>query len=219
MSDPSDTNLGLVPTPGSNYENLKYNPSHKKPLGSWMKTICIRTNCHGRLAYKYDTVDKRMNTISVALTGISSSAIFASTSQSANGKSSGGISLNDLISYVAGLIAVLSTILQAVHKSMAYAKLAEQHKIANKQLIKLRFRLEVIVGDNYDDDGGINFNNLTEWTQEFLDTLEAAPIIPQKIFKDEKEKISGKWEHHMAQKEKEAAKETDPLLSTAASKV
>jgi len=204
MFDPGDKN------PGSNYEDLKYNPSHKKPLGSWMKTIRIRTNCHGRLANKYDTVDKRMNTVSVALTGISSSAIFASTSQ--------GVSLNDLISYAAGLIAILSTILQAVNKSMAYAQMAEQHKIANKQLIKLRFRLEVIAGDNYDDDGGVNFNNLTEWTQEFLDTLESAPIIPLQIFKEEKKKAGDKWEH-MAQKEKEAAKETDPLLSTAASKV
>ena len=47
--------------------------------------------------------------------------------------------------------------------------------------------------------------------------LTAASLPPYYLL-EEKKKAGDKWEH-MAQKEKEAAKETDPLLSTAASKV
>lgn len=162
----------------ASYEDLRYNPTHKKPIGTWMKDITIREKCHGNLATYYDHRDKTMNTVSVALTGISSSAMVASTS------GSGGSDLtNQMISYAAGIIAVISTILQAVHKSMQYATLAEKHKTANKQLIKLRFRLEIIVGDNFEDDGEINFTNLTEWSGQYESVLEAAPMIPIDFFK------------------------------------
>lgn len=162
----------------SKYDDLQFNPKHKKPLASWMNGLKTRLSAHTTLATKYDRKDKTMNTISVIITGLTSSAIFASNS----GSVSGSMSVNQLISQFAGVLAVISTILQSVHKSMQYSNLAEQHKFAVKQLTKLKFRFEIIVGDNCEDDGEVNFNNLTEWTREYQAVLESAPIIPQTIF-------------------------------------
>ena len=47
----------------------------------------------------------------------------------------------------------------------------------------------MIVGENLVDDGFLNIEKLSEWTREYQDLLESAPVIPQEIFSKEKGKI------------------------------
>mmetsp|Transcript_23292 Transcript_23292/g.34532 ORF Transcript_23292/g.34532 Transcript_23292/m.34532 type:complete len:250 (+) Transcript_23292:69-818(+) len=169
---------------GSRGSTLKFNKKHPRPIEAWSRAISIRQACHSSLSTKYAKFDKSMNTVNVTLTALSSSAIFASMHPT------GGSSGTSYLPFGAGAIAVASTILQSVQKALQYAQLAEQHKVANRQLTKIKFRLEVITGENFEDDGTLNMERLTEWVREYEDLLESAPIIPQYLFEKEREKVA-----------------------------
>ena len=171
-------------TPSSHealYEDLTFNKDHRKPLASWQRGIIIRQRCHSELSVHYDQLDRILNTFSLTLTALSSSAIFASVNPQVSA-AFGDTSSKNVVSYVAGMIAVVSTILQAVHRALQHVLLAEQHKQATVALTKLRFRLEFITGDNVVDTGTLNYIYLNRWAKEYNDALESAPLIPQKYF-------------------------------------
>jgi len=157
------------------YDDLTFNKDHKKPIDAWQRGIIISQKCHSQLAETFARSDRILNTFSLTLTALSSSAIFASVNPPDDwGK--------NVISYVAGMIAVVSTILQAVHRALQHVLFAEQHKQAAIALTKLRFRLELIVGDNLKDTGNLNYRDLNEWARDYDDALESAPLIPQNYF-------------------------------------
>ena len=58
-----------------------------KPIKKWYRGLVIRQCCHSHLASKYLYQDMCMNTFSVALTAITSSAIFTSLSPSSSSSS------------------------------------------------------------------------------------------------------------------------------------
>ena len=130
----------------------------------------------------YDQLDRILNTFSLTLTALSSSAIFASVNPQVISAVFGDTSSNNVVSYVVGIIAVVSTIPQAVHRALQHVLLAEKHKQATVALTKLRFRLEFITGDNVVDTGTLNYIYLNRWAKEYNDALESAPLIPQKYF-------------------------------------
>jgi hypothetical protein len=115
-----------------------------KPVNKWYRGLVVRQSCHSHLASDYLYRDLYMNTLSVALTAITSSAIFTSLSPAAASSSSTtsqqqeeivDIDLNgdattssDINSYpidtsnslalAAGCIAALNTVLQAVMRTL-----------------------------------------------------------------------------------------------------
>ena len=172
-------------TPSSHealYEDLKFNKYHRKPLASWQRGIVIRQRCHIELSVHYDQLDRILNTFSLTLTALSSSAIFASANPQVSA-AFGDTSSKNVVSYVAGIIAVVSTILQAVHRALQHVLLAEQNKQATVALTKLRFRLEFITGDNLVDTGTLNYIYLNRWAKEYNDALESAPLNLKSILK------------------------------------
>ncbi len=152
---------------------IQHNPDHVRPLKAWAREIAIRKESHRELANHYSTFDKIINGIAVTLSAFSSSAIFASY------KATPVEETNHIINFqlIGGIIAVTSTILQSLQKALQFAELAEQHKNACKQFTKLRFRLEIIAGENLEDDGTLNMDRLTDWTREYQDLLESSPLI------------------------------------------
>ncbi len=159
--------------------NIVYNIHHKKPFKSWARGALIRQICHSELATWYERTDKILNTITVTLTAISSSAIFAAVNPSVDSSIPSG---KNYLSWGAGFVAVISTILQAIMKALSYASLAEQHKLAARQFTKVRFRLEIICGNNYVDDGHVNTDKVAEWIREYEELLDSTPVVPQKLF-------------------------------------
>ncbi len=154
---------------------IQFNPEHVRPLRAWGREIAIRTESHRELSNHFSKCDKIINGIAVTLSAFASSAIFASyQATTVEEKSKGG-----MINYqmVGGVIAVIGTILQSLQKALQFAELAEQHKNACKQFTKLRFRLEIIAGENLIDDGTLNMDRLTDWTREYQDLLESSPLI------------------------------------------
>ena len=174
------------------YEDLTSNKDHKKPIEAWQRGIITNQLCHSQLAEKYDLFDTILNTFSLTLTALSSSAIFVSVNPQVDA-AFGGMWSKNLVSYVAGIISVVSTILQAVHMALQHVILAEQHRQATIALTKLRFHLELIVGDNVKDTGNLNYSDLNRWAREYKDALESAPVIPQNYFEAACEKYEEKY--------------------------
>ncbi len=190
QSSAATSNTGGITTTNSGADiinsHIVHNKYHKRPIRSWARGIIIRQACHSKLATKYTRIDNWLNLISVTLTALSSSAVFATINPSIDMTLDGIPNSKNYLSWGAGLVAVTSTILQAIVKAMNFATLAEQHRMATRQLTKLRFRLELVVGDNFVDDGKLKMEKLAEWTREYEDLLDSAPIIPQDLFAEQR---------------------------------
>jgi hypothetical protein len=105
-----------------------------KPINKWYRGLVVRQCCHSHLASTYIKNDLYMNTLSVALTAITSSAIFTSLSPAAaatNSNSSGGgggggsnaeLELDNgesnRLALAAGCIAAFNTVLQAIMQTL-----------------------------------------------------------------------------------------------------
>ena len=178
-------------------EHLSYNPKHPKPLKIWARGIAIRQTSHSNIAEKFYRREKFLTTLSVALTALTSSAIFTSISPRLLGNEVHGVvaendadatpsttrsTLSFYLACLAGIVAAGNTVLQAVHKSLNYAQVSEQHYIAFKRFTKMRYRLEAIVGNSYEDDGHVHDTALKNWIHDYGDVLESSPIIPQDEF-------------------------------------
>lgn len=82
----------------------------------------------------------------------------------------------------AGFISLVDTVLQAVDGCLNYGQKAEQHDTAFKLFTKMRYRLEVMVGSTYEDDGHIVARELTDWIQDYAEVLEKAPVVHQDVY-------------------------------------
>ncbi len=178
--------------------SIVHNAHHKKPFKSWARGVLVRQICHSELATRYDRTDKILNTVTVTLTALSSSAIFAAVNPSVNNSFPGG---KNYLSWAAGFVSVISTILQAVMRALSYASQAEQHKLAARQYTKARFRLEIICGNNYVDDGHLNTDKVAGWTREYEELLDSTPVLSQKQVLQKldiilKAEDAGIWEKH-----------------------
>ncbi len=196
--------------------NIVHNKYHKRPIKSWARGIIIRQACHSKLATSYTQMDNRLNTLSVTLTALSSSAVFATINPTVDMTLNGIPNSKNYLAWGAGLIALASTVLQAIVKALNYATLAEQHRMATSQFTRLRFRLELVVGDHYVDDGNLNMEKLAEWTREYEDLLESTPVIPQDIFaKQRKLELNAecKWQKEMDEYKEEKIALHAPQLS------
>ncbi len=160
-------------------KSIRYNPKHKRPLEAWYRDISIRKECHRQQAVWHTHMDKILNAIVVTLSAFATSAIFSSYTQT---KSGDGGSTKSYLPMIGGTISVISTILQSLQKALHFTELAEQHKIASKQFTKLQFRLELITGRNFEDDGTLNMDRLTDWTREYQDLLESTPLIKGHVY-------------------------------------
>jgi hypothetical protein len=111
-----------------------------KPVNKWYRGLVVRQWCHSHLASNYLRYDLNLNTFSVALTAISSSAIFTSLSPAAMASDGAELELDgdsttdssDINSYnsgtsnrlalAAGCIAAFNTVLQAVMQTLVSLK-------------------------------------------------------------------------------------------------
>lgn len=174
------------------FDRLPYNEYHPKPIRTWARGIAIQQTCHSYLAEKFRKYEQILATTSVFLTALTSSAIFTSISPLGNQGANTNNGTDDTtstssfsvkLSAIAGTIAALNTILQAVHKHLQFASRSEQHFLAFKRFTKIRFQLESLAGDKYRDDGKLNEALLKDWIDGYGEVLESAPNIPQEVFK------------------------------------
>eukprot|EP00532_Pseudo-nitzschia_australis_P009568 CAMPEP_0168238566 /NCGR_PEP_ID=MMETSP0140_2-20121125/20964_1 /TAXON_ID=44445 /ORGANISM="Pseudo-nitzschia australis, Strain 10249 10 AB" /LENGTH=149 /DNA_ID=CAMNT_0008172627 /DNA_START=367 /DNA_END=816 /DNA_ORIENTATION=+ len=139
------------------------------------------------------------NTISVAITALTSSAIFTSLVKNDHeGTKLSQAGPSKYLALSAGILAALNTILQAIMKNMAYARRGESHLNAFKQYTKMRFKMENLVGDtvSYYHHDGVDNTLLDEWVVKYEELLELEPIIPQEIFEyitDKEDNAGLKW--------------------------
>ena len=165
-----------------------------KPLKIWYRSLVIRQSCHSHMAEELIAKDMYLNTISVAITAVTSSAIFTSLVPSSGSQTGGYNSL----AVMAGVLAAINTVLQAIVKTMAYNRRGEQHLNAFKMFTRMRFKMENLIGDKkvYSHHEDINDTMLDEWIEKYEELLELEPIIPQCILEEisEKEDNAGlKW--------------------------
>ena len=161
-----------------------------KPLKTWYRSLVIRQSCHSQMAEELMAYDMYLNTISVAMTAVTSSAIFTSLVPSDGG--------GQILALSAGILAAFNTVLQAIMKTLAYNRRGEQHLAAFKMFTRMRFKMENLIGDrkSYTHHEGINDKMLNEWIEKYEELLESEPVIPQDILEEvsEKEDKAGlKW--------------------------
>ena len=170
-----------------------------KPLKTWYRSLVIRQSCHSHMAEDMIAKDMYFNTISVAITAITSSAIFTSlvpsSPNSIEEAQTGGY---NTLAILAGVLAAFNTVLQAIMKTMAYNRKGEQHLVAFKMFTRMRFKMENLIGDRkrYSHHEDIDDKMLSEWIEKYVELLESEPIIPQDILEEmsEKEDNAGlKW--------------------------
>jgi hypothetical protein len=119
-------------------------PGVGKPVNKWYRGLVVRQWCHSHLASNYLRYDLNLNTLSVALTAITSSAIFTSLSPASvasnvaeleldGDTTTGGSDINSYnsgasnrlankLALAAGCIAAFNTILQAVMQTLVSIK-------------------------------------------------------------------------------------------------
>jgi len=158
----------------------------KKPIKQWYRSLVIRQSCHSRMAEDMINKDMYLNTLSVGLTAITSSAIFTSLAPSTDG---GGIKTSvggHQLAMMAGVLAAINTVLQAVMKTVNYARKGEQHLNAFKGFTKMRFKLENLIGNpkRYENDEKINEKMLSRWIDKYEELIEMEPIIPEEILEE-----------------------------------
>uniref|UniRef100_A0A7S3QIQ0 Uncharacterized protein n=1 Tax=Chaetoceros debilis TaxID=122233 RepID=A0A7S3QIQ0_9STRA len=160
---------------------------HKVPRPlRWKRQITTRQACHSRLATWYMYADRAINAISVVSSALSSTAIFASMKMHFHEAAETLHDLEDTLEdiqstsmiFSTGLCGgLLSTILQSVQTSLQMAEHADEHALAQKRLAKLRFRLDVIFGNNYIEDDSIDQKKLVEWIRDYEEYIQTAPPI------------------------------------------
>lgn len=161
----------------------------KKPLKTWYRGLVIHQSCHSQMAEDMINKDMYFNTISVGITAITSSAIFTSLAPNSDGgiKTAGG---GNTLAVSAGILAAFNTVLQAVMKTVNYARKGEQHLAAFKRFTKMRFKMENLIGNTttYDHHDQIDEKKLNDWIEKYEELLEQEPIIPQEILEEITEK-------------------------------
>jgi len=177
-----------------------------KPLKVWYRNLVIRQACHSHMADSYISKDTYFNTISVAVTALSSCAIFISLVPSAVGADAVGIRVPligpyNALALIAGVLAACNTVLQAILKTKAYNRKGENHRSAFKQYTKMRFKMENLIGDrrSYYHHNEIDEKLLDGWIEKYEELLETEPIIPQDVLEwiSEKEDNAGlHWTRH-----------------------
>jgi hypothetical protein len=170
----------------------------RKPLRNWYRTIVIKQSCHSLMAEDLMTKDMYYNTLSVGITAITSSAIFTSLAPSTGGGALDIAAGGNALAFTAGVLAASNTILQAVMKTLNFARRGEQHLVAFKNFTKMRFKMENLIGDskNYNHHEEINEKNLNDWIEKYEELLEDEPIIPQEILEmitDREDNAGLKW--------------------------
>lgn len=178
-----------------------------KPIKKWYRGLIIRQSCHSHLASYYLKMERYLSTMSVALTAITSSAIFTSLSPSTptnnfyrvlgiatNGTNVGddlnlfvddSMDFQSKLAIAAGLIACANTVLQGITRTLKYGMRGEQHLRAYRDFSRLRFKLESIVGDQPKYSAHtLDTAKLQKWIEKYEEVLEESPIIPQKVFED-----------------------------------
>jgi hypothetical protein len=144
------------------------------------------------------TKDMYYNTLSVGITAITSSAIFTSLAPSTGGGAIDIAAGGNTLDLFAGVLAASNTILQAIMKTMNYARRGEQHLVAFKNFTKMRFKMENLIGDskNYSHHEEINEKSLNDWIEKYEELLDYEPIIPQDILEeitDREDNAGLKW--------------------------
>lgn len=175
--------------------SIENNGGSCKPLKTWYRTLVIRQSCHSQMAEDFQQKDRRINTISVAITAITSSSIFSSLAPPDPNEKSSSYSFMALF---AGVLAAVNTVILAIAKTCNYARKGENHLAAFKDYTRLRFKMENLVGDkqSYYHHDGIDDADLDKWIEKYTALLESEPIIPQDVFEEveEKEDNAGlKW--------------------------
>jgi len=187
--------------------NIK-NSRTGRPFEKWYRGIAIRQLAHSELAAKFSRMNMYMNTLSVALTALTSSAIFTSISPPAleyygdyntTSASATASATDSTIGYLnlallAGVISAFNTVLQGVMTTLAYGTKGEQHLAAFKAYTRMRFQLEDMIGENGEFNHCLESNEQEEakkWVEKFLEVQESSPIVPQDVFDHHLERLFG----------------------------
>ena len=150
------------------------------PFKSWYRGIIIQQSCHSEKERHHAKRDKIINVLSVCLTAITGrSAIFGSINSETQ-------QTCWLVS-TAGVIALISTLLQAIHKSLEDGVRAEQHRFALKHYTKMRIGLETLIGDirnfeKFEDLSDKELYSISAWVDDYRQKVEFIPNISPDLY-------------------------------------
>ena len=148
------------------------------PFKSWYRGIIIKQACHSEKERYHAKRDQIINVACVCLTAITGSAIFGSIN--------GDKEQNWLITS-AGVIALISTLLQAIHKALEDGVTAEKHRFALKHYTKIRIALETLIGDpntfeKFGDISDKELYSISAWVNDYQEKVEFIPNISPDLY-------------------------------------
>ena len=120
----------------------------RKPLKNWYRKLVIKQSCRSLMAEDLMTKDMYYNTLSVGITAITFSAIFTLLEPSTGGGAIDIATGGNALAVFAGVPTASNTILQAIMKTMNYARRGEPHLVAFKNLTRMKFKMENLIGDS-----------------------------------------------------------------------
>jgi len=144
-------------------------------LDKWRRRIKICVMSHEYLATTYNKFSRWMICLSVTLSAIVTSTIFASDDCDAS----------HTLHWVGGILAALTTIVQALSAKLGHAELAERHQAAVRQHLRLRTRLNemdrVCQLPVTKKDGEMQ-KRWQEWINDFVQATDDAPVIKKSVY-------------------------------------
>jgi len=148
----------------------------------WQKGVRIKHISHNRAASSFKTKYQRLGVVATVLSTLAASSIFASFADSEK--------IIWLIT--AGIISILTAVVNAINTFLSYGELAEKHRQAANGYGELRryFETETLDAENLKVD---ELKDLLEVFSQKLSELEkSVPEIPQKLYNKVKKGLDKK---------------------------
>ncbi|GFH55182.1 hypothetical protein CTEN210_11658 [Chaetoceros tenuissimus] len=95
----------------------------------------------------------------------------------------------------AGVIALISTLLQAIHKALEDGVTAEKHRLALKHYTKMRIGLETLIGDvthfeKFEDLSDKELYSISAWVNDYQEKVEFIPNISPRLYEKHREEYN-----------------------------
>ena len=151
-------------------------------VNQWQKGVRLRHISHNRAASSFKTKYQRLGVVTTVLSTLAASSIFASFADSEK--------IVWLIT--AGIISILTAVVNAINTFLSYGELAEKHRQAANGYGELRrfFETETLDAESLALD---ELKELLEIFNQKLSELEkSVPEIPQKLYNTVKKELDRK---------------------------
>ena len=151
-------------------------------LNQWRQVVRTNALCHKALARRYRDRATYLTVLLVTLNAVCGSAIFSSAGVESQG---GQVAPSVVLTFVAGILAMVTAVVSAVKSALAWDVRSEQHRQSALRYSKLWTRFDDMHGlMQLDYLEGYNKKHplWLDWYKDYLDVMEFAPFVADEVW-------------------------------------